>query len=230
MRSRWAGVTYRVLGLERADAVTMQCGIFDWPAFLSQAVHPKSSISAEIMVMRLALLHMFYRYLLMRCGIIPAKVDTLVHFAKDRVAFLGRNRWRRHCSNQRGIRCGALAGARRQWLRNRLRPNDLGRSRHYCSTQRSILHRASFAGARWQRLRNRLRLPDFGRSRQHCSTQRGILRRASFAGARRQLLRNRLRLADFGRSRQHCEVAPFQWTVCQLAVYFVVMAACMSAS
>jgi hypothetical protein len=144
VRSRWAGVTYRVLGLERTDAVTMQCGIFDWPAFLSQAVPPKSSISAEIMVMRLALLHVFYRYLLMRCGIIPAKVDTLVHFAKDRVAFLGRNRWRRHCSNQRGIRCGAsLAGARRQWLRNRLRPNDLGWSRHYCSTQRSILHRAS---------------------------------------------------------------------------------------
>jgi hypothetical protein len=26
------------------------------------------------------------------------------------------------------------------------------------------------------------------------------------------------------------EVAPFQWTVCQLAVYVVVMAACMSAS
>jgi CspA family cold shock protein len=27
-----------------------------------------------------------------------------------------------------------------------------------------------------------------------------------------------------------CEVAPFQWTVCQLAVYVLVMAACMSAS
>ena len=26
------------------------------------------------------------------------------------------------------------------------------------------------------------------------------------------------------------EVAPFQWTVCQLAVYVLVMAACMSAS
>ena len=28
----------------------------------------------------------------------------------------------------------------------------------------------------------------------------------------------------------HTEVAPFQWTVCQLAVYVLVMAACMSAS
>ena len=26
------------------------------------------------------------------------------------------------------------------------------------------------------------------------------------------------------------EVAPFQWTVCQLTVYVLVMAACMSAS
>ena len=26
------------------------------------------------------------------------------------------------------------------------------------------------------------------------------------------------------------EVAPFQWTVCQLSVYVVVIAACMSAS
>ena len=26
------------------------------------------------------------------------------------------------------------------------------------------------------------------------------------------------------------EVAPFQWTVCQLAIYVLVMAACMSAS
>lgn len=29
---------------------------------------------------------------------------------------------------------------------------------------------------------------------------------------------------------QQTEVAPFQWTVCQLAVYVLVMAACMSAS
>ena len=29
---------------------------------------------------------------------------------------------------------------------------------------------------------------------------------------------------------QRTEVAPFQWTVCQLAVYVLVMAACMSAS
>ena len=74
MRSRWAGVTYRILSLERADAVTMQCGIFDWPAFLSQAVPPKSSISAEIMVMRLALLHVFYRYLLSSR---PARVSRI---------------------------------------------------------------------------------------------------------------------------------------------------------
>jgi hypothetical protein len=29
---------------------------------------------------------------------------------------------------------------------------------------------------------------------------------------------------------REAEVAPFQWTVCQLAVYVLVMAACMSAS
>ena len=177
----------------------MQCGIFDWPAFLSQAVPPKSSISAEIRVMRLALLHVFYRYLRMRCGIIPAKVDTLVHFAKDRVAFLGRNRGRRHCSNQRGIRCSAsFAGARRQRLRNRLRPNDLGWAPQHCSTQRGILRPASLANARRQRLGNRLRPNDLGRSRQHCSTQRGIPGGASLAVARRQRLRDRLCPADLG--------------------------------
>ena len=32
------------------------------------------------------------------------------------------------------------------------------------------------------------------------------------------------------RRRIYVEVAPFQWTVCQLAVYVLVMAACMSAS
>ena len=32
------------------------------------------------------------------------------------------------------------------------------------------------------------------------------------------------------RSAVKTEVAPFQWTVCQLAVYVLVMAACMSAS
>ena len=31
-------------------------------------------------------------------------------------------------------------------------------------------------------------------------------------------------------SNWHPEVAPFQWTVCQLAVYVLVMAACVSAS
>ena len=52
----------------------MQCGIFDWPAFLSQAVSPKGSISAEIMVMRLALLHMLYRYLLCDAALSPPRL------------------------------------------------------------------------------------------------------------------------------------------------------------
>ena len=37
-------------------------------------------------------------------------------------------------------------------------------------------------------------------------------------------------LALLHRWRDGVEVAPFQWTVCQLAVYVLVMAACMSAS
>jgi len=36
--------------------------------------------------------------------------------------------------------------------------------------------------------------------------------------------------AHVGSGRPDVEVAPFQWTVCQLAVYVLVMAACMSAS
>jgi hypothetical protein len=80
VRSRRAGVSYRVLGAERADAVTMQRGIFDWPAFLSQVVPPNISISAEIMVMSLALLRVLYRYLLRGYGIIPVEVDILVQF------------------------------------------------------------------------------------------------------------------------------------------------------
>ena len=38
---------YRVLCSERVDAVNEQLRIFDWSAFLSQSVTPKTSIVAE---------------------------------------------------------------------------------------------------------------------------------------------------------------------------------------
>jgi len=65
----------------------MQRGIFlDWPAFLSQVVHPESSISAEIIITRLALLYVSCRHLLMR------RTEVDLKFGKDPVALYGRNR------------------------------------------------------------------------------------------------------------------------------------------
>jgi len=63
LRSRRAGIMYGLLGLERADAVSMQHGILDWPTLLSHAVAPEHSVGAG-RIMRQTLLNVPCRHLL----------------------------------------------------------------------------------------------------------------------------------------------------------------------
>ena len=82
---------YGVLVLERADAVSMQHGIVDWPTLLSHAVAPEHSVGAG-RIMRQTLLNVPCRHLLIWFAEVDFLIAVYHKFAKDRIALCGRNR------------------------------------------------------------------------------------------------------------------------------------------